>query len=442
MKKNSNIYIFIISICFLYTGSAYMSQFYRLIDFFDETKVDLITSAYNYLFQALGIGLYMFGLTKSSKIFGNKKSFIVLLITGSIFMLISQMSLNGNIIVLAGYIFNLHIGLYFGFYLTFFSKFYHLNKSGIGFALAYAFGSLGTYFLSLIDDGKFLTSSGITALYFVMVAIIIALVLLSKNIETNLSLIKQDFYEANLNYLIPIVSLMCVISVLGSQLYYSIPIAENINWNVIRTFYAFGLIFTGYIIDKKRFIGEILVVSSLIYPLISTSLIGEKVANTTILSLSYFFRGFLTIYYIISFTSLKEKDERYIVFASLGLFISRIIEVILTIFLFKIKVLELYQLLFSAICFIPLLMLFVQMQNKKYSLPLSTEKKLAGFAQRYELTSREIDIVHCLADGLSDNEISQKLFISKNTVRFHISNVLKKTECDSRIDIVNLYNRM
>lgn len=419
-----------------------MSEFYRLIAFFDETKVDLITSAYNYLLQALGILIYMYGLNKNNKVFSNKNTFVILLISGSIFMALSQISDNPILIVLSGYIFNLHIGLYFGFYLSFFISHYHLKSAGLSFGLAYGFGSLGTYFLSLINNGQFLESKAITALYFIMVAIIIALVLSSRNIETDFDLNLQDYYESRLNYLIPIISLMCIISVLGSQLYYSIPVARNINWNIIRLFYAFGLIFEGYMIDRNRFIGEILALGSLIYPLISVSLIGEGMANTIILSLSYFFRGFLTIYYVISFTSLKEKDERYIIFAPLGLFISRIIEVIITIILMKTDVPNLFNLLFSAICFIPLLILFVKMQNKIYSSPLSTEKKLASFGQRYELTSRELDILQCLADGLSDIEIAEKLFISKNTVRFHISNILKKTDCSSRREIINLYNRI
>ena len=82
------------------------------------------------------------------------------------------------------------------------------------------------------------------------------------------------------------------------------------------------------------------------------------------------------------------------------------------------------------------------MQNKNYSNPLSAEKKLASFASRYELTSREIDILHCLADGLTDNEIAERLYISKNTVRFHISNILKKTASSSRTEIINIYNRI
>lgn len=442
MKKNVIIYVLIIGLCFLYTGSAYMSEFYRLTHFYDETKVDLITSAYNYCLQAIGIMIYIYGLKKNNKFFFNKNSFVLLLISGSIFMAISQLSNNPLMVVLTGYIFNLHIGLYFGFYLTFFSKYYHLKTAGLSFGMAYAFGSLGTYLLSLISGGQFLESKSITALYFIMVAIIIALVLLIKDIHVDISFNKHDYYESKLNYLVPITSLMCIISVLGSQLYYSIPIAENINWNIIRLFYAFGLIFEGYMIDKNRFIGEILAIASLIYPLISVSLIGEGMANNIILSLSYFFRGFLTIYYVISFTSLKEKDERYIIFASLGLFISRVIETIITLIIMNINIPNLFHLLFSAICFIPLLILFVQMQNKNYSNPLSTEKKLASFAQRYELTSREIDILHCLSDNLSDSEIAQKLYISKNTVRFHISNILKKTNTNSRTEIINIYNRI
>ncbi|MCA9968288.1 MAG: hypothetical protein KC423_28780, partial [Anaerolineales bacterium] len=48
------------------------------------------------------------------------------------------------------------------------------------------------------------------------------------------------------------------------------------------------------------------------------------------------------------------------------------------------------------------------------------------------LTDRETEILHAIAAGLSNSDIEQKLFISKNTVRTHIKNLYSKLAVSSR----------
>ena len=50
------------------------------------------------------------------------------------------------------------------------------------------------------------------------------------------------------------------------------------------------------------------------------------------------------------------------------------------------------------------------------------------------LTAREHEILRLLAEGLDNAAIAKKLFISKKTVAFHITNILKKLEVDSRLE--------
>ncbi|MFP3914306.1 MAG: response regulator [Actinomycetota bacterium] len=52
------------------------------------------------------------------------------------------------------------------------------------------------------------------------------------------------------------------------------------------------------------------------------------------------------------------------------------------------------------------------------------------------LTGREIEILREVSDGLTSREISDKLFISENTVKNHIRNILDKTGLGSRHDAV------
>ena len=58
-------------------------------------------------------------------------------------------------------------------------------------------------------------------------------------------------------------------------------------------------------------------------------------------------------------------------------------------------------------------------------------------AVKYHLTTREIDIVSCLCEGLTYEEIASKLNISENTVSRHVQNIYKKTGCSSRMALIN-----
>ena len=54
------------------------------------------------------------------------------------------------------------------------------------------------------------------------------------------------------------------------------------------------------------------------------------------------------------------------------------------------------------------------------------------------LTSRETEVLEMMAEGLSTEQISEKLFIGKVTVRTHVSNVLKKLRVPDRPAAVRL----
>ncbi len=64
---------------------------------------------------------------------------------------------------------------------------------------------------------------------------------------------------------------------------------------------------------------------------------------------------------------------------------------------------------------------------------------LAGLpagAKRPELTVRERDILRLLADGLSNEEIGNKLFISPETVRTHVRKAMAKLGAETRTQAV------
>ena len=54
------------------------------------------------------------------------------------------------------------------------------------------------------------------------------------------------------------------------------------------------------------------------------------------------------------------------------------------------------------------------------------------------LTAREREILQCLALGMRRQQIAERLFLSPNTVRTHISHVLRKLEVHSTLAAVSV----
>jgi NarL family two-component system response regulator LiaR len=52
-----------------------------------------------------------------------------------------------------------------------------------------------------------------------------------------------------------------------------------------------------------------------------------------------------------------------------------------------------------------------------------------------ELTSRETDVLKLIANGLANSQIAEKLFISENTVKGHVSNILSKLHLADRTQV-------
>jgi DNA-binding NarL/FixJ family response regulator len=57
-------------------------------------------------------------------------------------------------------------------------------------------------------------------------------------------------------------------------------------------------------------------------------------------------------------------------------------------------------------------------------------------SQRLPLSVREIEVLDCVAQGLSNKEIAEALFITEQTVKNHMTSVLRKLSVDDRVQAV------
>jgi DNA-binding NarL/FixJ family response regulator len=62
-------------------------------------------------------------------------------------------------------------------------------------------------------------------------------------------------------------------------------------------------------------------------------------------------------------------------------------------------------------------------------------------ARLIDLTPRELEILHLIGEGMSNNDIAKALFLSLHTVKTHVSRILQKTGSPQRGQAAALAHR-
>jgi DNA-binding NarL/FixJ family response regulator len=81
-------------------------------------------------------------------------------------------------------------------------------------------------------------------------------------------------------------------------------------------------------------------------------------------------------------------------------------------------------------------------QGESFVSPQMATKLIAEFtyltkeqeSRRPKITRREREVLQCLAKGMSNKKIAEELYISENTVKNHVRNILEKLQLNSRIE--------
>ena len=60
--------------------------------------------------------------------------------------------------------------------------------------------------------------------------------------------------------------------------------------------------------------------------------------------------------------------------------------------------------------------------------------------EEYSLSKREIEVFNYITQGLSNDEIAEKMFVSKNTIKTHIKNIYSKLDVKNRIQAIKKVN--
>lgn len=461
LGKNTLLVTLVISLHFLWSGSSYLSWLYNMIDIIESNKlsgialynVDILSEVISYLFQVIGIFALSFTLKKTNISFiKSRLAFMVFSILHIILLIPAMLANSYGIALVTGYAFNLLIGFETGYYLVMITELVPYNRKAFTFGVGYSIGSIGSWILSLIGDSNFLKSNYAIFIYIIILAITMAIVMF---IDPDKHLQAKSNSEGYDNSIIAItglaIFLLCTVKGIG----FYFPLADitsgNVSLELSRAFYAIGLLLAGIINDYKRQYGAIACIIALIFPFVLLCLTFSPTYSYYLWILGYVFTGFYAVYRVTVFSDIADKFTFGLYLAPLGLMFGRLGDSIGALIGISFSSHTFTLVLIAGIIFITAIITSFFAYIKLYvALPVTNtpaenkitpEEKMASFAIYHDLSQREKEVLPLILEGHSNSEISALIFVSENTVKFHVRNILKKTGCQNRQELSkNYYN--
>ena len=456
-KKEFSVCLFILAAIYSCGTLLYYSQTFLLFKFYDNEIVKAMLSGWNYLAQAAGIILFVLLFKFFHGISGKRKFQVLTSLFLPLIMSVSVFTHSGAILILMMILLNLIVGVLTAFAFSLIASYIAERRIALCFAGSYSIGGIITCIVCRLNE-KIMVSFYVIILSCVFVGIISALILLYKDIDLSLAVSNAESSFSGTNkfdiwVLYLIIALMAMIFALGANDPALVESGSKISLIYTRFFYAGGLMLAAVIFDKNHTIGGICALTSILYPIMIIILYKEMPIHYIPVALTDTFLGFYAVFRAGIFMSLASGKRKFYI-APLGLCISRIIEGIVSVFLVLFGTDRLVCFIIAGVLFVPLIMLFCYMLTKYTRQPETTmvvyENNTSGleeisslsFAEIYHLTRREEEISSFLAANKTNGEIADLLFVSESTVRFHVSNILKKTGLKNRREVGRKYNEL
>ena len=444
IRDNSTIRnIIIIALCFLWTSSGYLSWLYNLMDYTSTTNADILSEVVGYIFQAMGIVIYSIFLKRNQEKFAGKIAFIITIVIDFAFMAAAILAQGLTAVLLLGYCMNFMHGVVAGHYLFRLTNEVEWNRRGVTFGVGYGIASIGSYLISKLDNSNFLKNNNVVLVYLFL--ILFTIIFLNNKHDTGLVSEKEESVsnskKRNNVYLFGATIFM--LSLVKSVGFYfpMADISSGVNLELSRSFYAIGLIAAGIICDKNRKYGAISCVVSLTFPFAMIALSDSVTVSIVVWSLAYVFSGFFVVYRTVLFCDIAN-DKKCLYLSAFGLCFGRIGDAIGSYGGIIVGDNTVILVAVSSVCYVITLLLFFTMYNKIYSTQvkseLSEDEKLAAIIKEYNISGRESEVMQWIMQGMTNIQIADKMYISENTVKFHIRNILKKTNTDNKVALISL----
>ena len=476
-KKNTSLRLcLMIGLCFLFTSSGYLTWLHHLMEYYSADTSNLLSEVVGYLFQVCGLGIFCFFLKKEASTLADSKTtqknsittqnvhFLVACVIDLVLIITASICTIPLLVVLLGFLMNFFHGIVAGFYLSMLiKKSTPTSYAGI-FGFSYAIGTVTSWMISLLQTKLSMPDMYLLLIYSGIITLIGLLAIPQPKETEDTSSPAPDMLQSsttnNSNLTISakmiVLAVCCILLIsLVNSLGFCLPLSvfheSHFSLEFTRLFYAIGLIAAGVINNKSRKFGGVACICALFFPFIE--LLLKNSSNLAILfwCIGYIFFGFLAVYRVTIFFDFAKSKKTLLFLAPCGLLVGRIGDAAGA---FIGTALQMYPVILCAIAalfFIASIIVFfvcyehlyfVSAKNESLSdNTVSSESEDSDFATLHNLSVREQEVLTFILSGKTNKEIADQLFVSENTIKFHVKNILKKTSCANRRELISLIKK-
>ena len=431
-----------IFLCFLLTSTGWLSWSYNLNTRIPAGVADVMTMVAGYLLQAAGIGA--FAAVMRFRPYMKKTAVLAALAAHMIFMVPAVISSFAAGMLIFGFLMNASCGVIAGYYLFDLAENAGEKNKAACFGAGYGLAILASWLLSLIEDIYY--SEKVLVICLVLTVVVCALIFLNadkqeisggEQAKSDRPVKRKDIIYAGI-----LVLLFSIVNSSGFA-FPSADVGKTVNVELSRLLYAAGLVIAGFVTDKHRKYGAVSALAALIFPFIMLALRGESVSAVVFWAISYFIFGFYSVYRVILFSDISGKG-RLLWLSGFGLLIGRIGDATGEGMCLALANSLPVQICLTAVLFAAAVTIFLKVYNSMYvpsgSGAPDDKEIFYNFSMQHDLSSREKDVLRLLLDEKTNSEIAAGLFISENTVKYHVRNILQKTGCSNRKELIGLYS--
>ena len=427
-----------IALCFTLTSAVWLAWLDGLMRDLGASAASWASVVAGYAVQAAGLGAVGLWLKKSLSE-DHRRPFgacaLLFVATAAPALLVGSAAWR----VAFGMAMNLACGALSGFYLYGTALRMRGERRGIAFGAGYALATVAVGLMALVERGWPLRGGHALLLCVPLGAALALVTFKTAMIAPEEGAACGTVAPSTVWLACGVVALLSAVKSMG----FSLP-APELDPALSRLPYAIGLVAAGLVNDRSRKDGMACAMAALVLPFILLGLKGENVSAAIGWGIEYLLTGFFAVYRAVLFMDLAVRARRWGL-APLGLLMGRLGDAAgsgLSLLLSGRTTARVA--LATAAIFVTLIAAF-RLYQRLYvpELPRrrSAEELLEAFCQCHDLTGRERDIMLMLVDRRTNPQIAEALFISENTVKYHVRNVLKKTGCANRVELQRQYRR-
>lgn len=429
--------------CFLLASTGWLLWLYHLTSLSSPISVDVLTMGVGYLMQAVGIAAFVY-LGPTGSPLKQRRTVVLAIVAFVACHLPATLSPDLVSTLAFGYLASLLCGYIQGFYLSRLALCVDEGHRGLVFGSAYAASTGASWLLSAMAGGALTRGIlGLVALALLAVpAMWLALEPLTAT-DANAPSKAAEGADTNTSWILAcaVVALMSLTKGAGFS-FPSIDLLDGVSLELSRLLYGVGLLAAGIVSDRDRRVGALCCAAALVMPFLMLALSGASAPATLMWALGYLLNGFFSVFRVVLLADLSATRDKPQL-AGLGLLFGRVGDALGTIISVALAGIPLALITAVSVLFACTIMLFFVLYQQLYvtvAEHVPTEREIfERFAASHDLSAREREVLRLVLAERTNAEIAGELFVSEATVKYHVRNLLRKTGCKSRLEILALY---